>query len=309
VALESSKRQFIDQALAPNELLDKSTLDNLSCLCSADLEYFKQLWVRTGVDHKLQVISQLVKLSQENFRFNFSEIFLYCLYDTDSRIRADAITGLAEEEDYHYISPLLIILKKDNDNNVREAAVKALGNFAILGATGKLSGNLINRIYDALLAILDDKNAGIDSKRLALEAIAPLHLPRVKDLIENAFRSPDTNLKASGLRAMGRNCDTYWLDMLRDSLRNDNRDLRYEAAIAITELGCEETLPDLIELSDDEDDRIQEAAVRGLGEVGGDEARSVLDELAKSPDQSVRHAAQLAIKELDYCNDPMNPNL
>jgi HEAT repeat protein len=309
VALESSKQQFIDQALAPKELLDKSTLFNLSCLCSADLEYFKRQWVRTGLEHKRQVISQLVKLSQENFRLNFSEIFLYCLYDTDSRIRIDAITGLSEEEDYHYISPLLVVLRKDKDNKVREAAVKALGSFAILGATGKLSESMNTRIYDALLVILDDENAGIDIKRLALEAIAPLHLPRVKDLIENAFRSSDPVLKTSALRAMGLNCDPYWLATLRDSFHNASRDLRYEAAIAISELGCEETLPDLIELVDDEDDRIQEAAIKGLGELGGDEARKVLDKLARSPEETVRSAALLAIKEIDYCNDPMNPNL
>ncbi len=112
---EVSIRQYIAEALAPNELLTKSLLTRLSCISVGDLEYFKQLWPGIPVDRKRHVISQLVKLSQDNFRLNFSEIFVYCLYDTDSRVRASAIAGLSDEEDYCYVSPLVHIAKKRYD--------------------------------------------------------------------------------------------------------------------------------------------------------------------------------------------------
>ena len=309
MTLEPSKRRLIEVLLTTNEPLNKTSLSNLTCLCIDDLEYFKQLWSLTPVERRRDIISQLVKLSQENFRLNFSEIFVYCLYDVDSKVRTDAILGLSEEESYRYVAPLLAILKKDTDEKVREVAVKALGNFALQGASGKFSDSIVNRIYDALLAILDDKNMGMNIKCLALEAISPLNLPRVREFIAEAYNSDDINLKISALRAMGRNCDPFWLTDLRESLHAGNNEVRYESAFAIGELGCEEVLADLVKLLDDPDIRIQEAAIRGLGEVGGERPRQVLNDLLKSPQQRIRNAAKIAIKELDFCNDPVNPSL
>jgi HEAT repeat protein len=302
---KTSSKKYIAEALDSNEILVTSTLSHLSNLNADDLDFFKQSWSRINIERKRQVISQLAHLSQNNFRLNFSEIFIYCLYDTDSKIRVDAIAGLSEEENYQYISPLVHILKKDSSPEVREAAVTALGNFALQGEIGKLSQACTTRIYEALIEILDNKASGIETRRLALEAIAPLSLPRVKDLIEEAYHSNDVKLKTSAIRAMGHNCDPMWLNSLLSALGNGNNELLHETLRAIGELGAEEALPDLIKLLEDSNTDVQEAVIRALGEIGGDESRQTLSELTQSPQQVVRRAAKAALKELDFCNDTL----
>jgi HEAT repeat protein len=299
-----SKKKHIAQVLAPDELLVTSKLSHLSNLDEADLEFFKQSWERTSEGRKRQVISQLVHLGQTNFRLDFSSIFLFCLSDPDSMVRADAIAGLAEEEDYRYISPLVSLLKGDSSAGVREAAIVALGKFALVGELRKLSYASTNKVYQALLTVLDDSSAGDKLHCLALEAIAPLSLPRVKELIEKAYRSSNLSMKTCALRAMGHNCDMSWLTILIRELGSDNAKMRYAAVQAIGEIGSDEALPYLIQLSRDKDTQVQEAAIKGLGEIGGETARETLNRLIRSPQPRVRKAAKAAMSELNVYEEP-----
>jgi HEAT repeat protein len=300
-----SNKKYIAEVLDSNEILTISALSHLSNLNADDLDFFKKSWSRINTERKRQVISQMAHLSRDNFRLNFSEIFIYCLYDIDSKIRVASIAGLSEEENFQYISPLVHILKKDRSPEVREAAVTALGNFALQGEIGKLPPASTTKIYEAFIGILDDKASGIETRCLALVAIAPLSLPRVKDLIEEAYHSNDIKLKISAIRAMGRNCDPMWLKSLLNALESGNNELLHEAVRAIGELGAEEALPDLIKLLEDANIDLQEAVIRALGEIGGDESRQALSELSQNPQQAIRRAAKAALKELDFCNDPL----
>lgn len=301
----ASNKKHIVATLDPTELLVPSKLIHLSNLNESDLDFLKQSWAITSTERRRQVISQLVKLSQTNFRVNFSEIFFYCLYDPDAQVRTEAVAGLADEENYRHISPLIQLLARDSSAEVKEAAVVALGKFAVLGEMGKLSDASTNEVYQALLAVLDDKSAGSELQCLALEAIAPLNLPRVPDLIKAAYRSKGSERKLCALRAMGRNCYEPWLSILVRELDSDNAEVRYEAAHAISELGAEEALPYLVRLSADKDSRVQESAIRGLAEIGSEEARQALNKLASSPQQRVSQAARAALKELIFDEEPL----
>ncbi len=301
----ASNKKYIAATLDPNELLVPSKLIHLSNLNESDLDFMKQSWARTMTERRRQVIMQLVKLSQTNFRVNFSEIFFFCLQDLDAQVRAEAISGLADEEDYRHIAPLTQLLAKDSSAAVKEAAVLALGKFALLGEIGKLSTASTNEVYQALLAVLDDTSAGGELQCLALEAIATLNLPRVPDLIKAAYRSKSAERKLCALRAMGRNCNESWLSLLVRELDNDNAEIRYEAAHALSELGAEDALPHLIKLAADKDSRVQEVAIKGLGEIGSEEARQALTRLAKSSQQRVRQAARTALKDLDFDDEPL----
>ena len=301
----ASNKKHIAATLDPSELLVPSKLIHLSNLNESDLDFLKQSWARTITERRRQVIAQLVKLSQSNFRANFSEIFSFCLQDSDAQVRAEAIAGLADEEDYRHIAPLTRLLASDSSAVVKKAAVLALGKFALLGEMGKLSPASTNEVYQALLTVLDDTSSGVELQCLALEAIAPLNLPRVPDLIKAAYRSKGAERKLCALRAMGRNCNEFWLSLLVRELDSDNAEMRYEAAHALSELGAEEALPYLVKLATDKDSRVQEAAIHGLGENGSEEARQALTKLTKSPQQQVRQAARTALKELDFDDEPL----
>jgi HEAT repeat protein len=305
----ASKKKYIAEILDRNVLLTKSALSQLSSLIGSDLEFLKQFWAQTDPEHRRQIILNLVKLGQSNFKLNFGDIFFFCLHDPDSEVRVNAIAGLEEEENYQYISPLVHLLTEDRSGRVREAAARALGKFALLGEIGKLSASATNEVYHALLSVLDDKSTPAEMKYLALEAIAPLNLPRVKALIEEAYHSDDFQHKAGALRAMGSNCNLSWLTDLLSELGSTNAEIRYEAVRAIGQIGSERALPGLIKLIEDSDARVQEAAIKALGEIGGQEARQSLNKLTRNLQQRIRQAAKAALKELDFCEDPLSPSL
>jgi len=192
---------------------------------------------------------------------------------------------------------------EDTSAKVRTAATTALGAFALQGELGELPPQYTDRVYTALLKVIDNKNEAAEVKRRALEAIAPLSLPRVKEIIEKAYHSNDVKLKASAIYAMGRNCDPVWLTNLISELNSEQAKIRYEAANACGELAAEEAVPHLIDLTRDSDAKVQEAAMRALGEIGGEEAKQTLDKLARSPQPRIRKTAKSALKELQFCQD------
>ena len=303
---EASQKANIVDLLDSSHPLALFKLPHLSNLTASDLDFLKQSWGNTSLERKRQIVSQLVQLSQTNFRVNFSDIFFFLLRDKDAKIRADAIAGLADEEDYRHIPPLVRVVKEDGSAEVKKAAVMALGKFAVLGEVGKLSATSIREVYQALLAVLDDASAGGEMHCLALESLAPLNLPQVKERIEKAYRSSDMTMKTCAVRAMGRNCDEMWFATLLRALGSKNAALRYESTVALGDLGSEEAIPYLIKLSGDEDNHVQEAAIKGIGEIGGEEARQALNTLSKSSQQRIRNAARAALKELQSYDNPLH---
>jgi HEAT repeat protein len=302
----SPRMQRIVEIFDASKPVASSKLIYLSDLNSEELKFMEEVWGNADVARRRGVISKLVNLSEDDFRLDFSGIFTFCLRDPDEAVRIQAIAGLEEEENYRLVTPLLQSLKKDSYPEVRAAAAMALGKFALLGELGKLPVHLRDKIYTALIETLDSKAETAGVKRRALEAISPLNLPRVKELIEQAYHANDVKLKASAIYAMGRNCDQVWLTILLSELNSDEAEIRYKAAIACGEIGDEEAIPHLLRLLKDEDNQVQEAAIKALGEIGGEQAKLALNQLAKSPQPRIREATKSALREIQFCEDPLS---
>jgi HEAT repeat protein len=86
------------------------------------------------------------------------------------------MTGLDGEENYLLITPLVRALKEDDSAKVRAAAATALGKFALLGELDKLPTHYKNKVYTALLDVMDNKAETAEVKRRALEAVSPFKL-------------------------------------------------------------------------------------------------------------------------------------
>jgi HEAT repeat protein len=300
------KSLLIADIFDPNKRLMASKLAHLTDLSSSDLKLLKAAWAKSDAARQQQIVSGLVHLSETNLLLNFTNIFLFCLGDADEKIRAQAVAGLEAEEDEAIIVPLIKALKEDKSPGVRAAAATALNNFAMLAELGKLSDAYAEKVYSALLQILDNQTENAEVKRQALGAIAPLSKPRVKELIEDAYHSKDPKLKAGAIYAMGRNCDPVWLESLLAELSNSEPEMRYQAATALGELGAEEAVPQLSKLATDEDAEVQEAAIKAMGEIGGDQARQILKRLMKNQDARICEAANSALQELSLCESPLS---
>ena len=301
----SPRMQHMAEIFDSSKPVTSSKLGYLSDLSSKELKFLEEIWANADAARRHQVISQLVHLSEVDFRLDFSGVFVFCLSDLDETIRTQVIAGLDGEENYLLITPLLRVLKEDNSAKVRAAAAIALGKFALLGELGKLPTYYKNKIYTALLEVLENKVETAEMKRRALEAVSSFNMPRVKELIEQAYHTDDVKLKASAIYAMGRNCDSAWLTTLMTALNSNEAEIRYEAANACGELGAEEAVPHLLKLIKDEDCQVQEAAIKALGQIGGEQAKQALNKLAKNPQPKIRQAAKSALEEVHFCEDPL----
>lgn len=302
----SPRMQHIAEIFDPGKPLASSKLVYLSDLSNEELKFLEEIWANADASRRHQIISQLVHLSEVDVKLDFSGVFVLCLHDTDATIRTQAVAGLDGEENYTLITPLLHALKEDSSAEVRAATAVALGKFALLCELGKLPTHFKEKIYTALLNAWGTKVEATLVKRRALEAISPSNLPRVRELIEQAYHSNDIKLKASAIYAMGRNCDSTWLNILLAELNNDEAEVRYEVANACGELGSEEAVSLLIKLTKDKDNQVQEAAIKALGEIGGEEAKQALIKLTKNPQPRIREAAKSALKEVHFCEDPLS---
>jgi len=302
----SPSLQQIPEIFDSNKSVNSAKLAYLSALNSDELEFLAEIWAKTDLRRRQEVISQLVHLSEVDFSLDFSGVFVSVLRDSDEIIRAQAITGLDGEDNYLLIKPLVHALKEDVSIQVRSAAAMALGKFALQGELGNLPSYYCETVYKSLLGVLDSKTELTEVKRRALEAISPFNMSRVKEFIETAYHTDDIKLRASAISAMGHNCDLVWLPTVLAELNSKEIEIRYEAANACGELGAEEAVPRLIEMTENEDQQVREVAIKALGEIGNTPAKQALSKLAKNPHHGIQEAAKSALKEIQFCEDPLS---
>jgi HEAT repeat protein len=280
-------------------------LAELSDLKPEELRLFDRVWEEIEPKRRRQIIYQLVELAEDNIELNFDGIFKHRLKDPSDEVRAKAIEGLWENEEASFIEPLINLMERDSSVKVREAAATALGRFTILAEYHKLVPEHISRLSRALLVAINDSDNPVEVRRRALEAIAPLSLLQVRQAIIEAYHSDSLKLKVSAIYAMGRSCDPAWLEILLGELASDSTELRYEAAIACGELGEEEAVSRLVELTADDDDAdVQLAAVQALGKIGGSEAKECLELCLSHRSEAVRQVAEQALYEMEVITEP-----
>ena len=296
---------YLDELGRLEKPLITSKLADLSDLTPDELDLFRQAWAKIAPERRRQIVQRLVDLAEDNFELNFDEIFRVCLFDEDAEVRTSAIDGLWECEDRTLIEPLVHLLRWDGDERVRAAAATALGRFALLAEYGKLPELDVARVDSSLLAAIDDETELFEVKRRAIEAISFRSLPRVREIILQAYRSGDPSLQVNAIYAMGLNCDPMWLPELLKELNSADPEMRYEAVRACGELGDERAVSRLIELVADPDMEVKLAAIEALGQIGGNAAKGKLQDCLDSRNDVIRQAAEEALEELEFEEGPL----
>ena len=309
--LSPIKKTIIELGNSDKSLLN-SRLSELSNLNSEELESLVRLWAPIEPQRRRQIVHRLVELVEDNLELNFDSIFKHCLKDEDDEVRSKAIEGFWENEEASLIDPLINLLEQDNSEKVQAAAAIALGKFAMLAEHKKLRPCHISKIQEALLAAITDKNKPVEVSRRALEAVAPMSLPRVKTAIMEAYQSYNSRLRISSIYAMGKSYDPSWLPILLKELASADADaeVRYEAAGACGELEEEAAVPCLIKLVNDPDADpdadVQMAAIQALGKIGSTQAKECLEQCLDSASEAVRQTAKEALNELEVIEDPLS---
>ncbi len=300
---EASLSKYIADILRGEKLPTRSGLAKLSGIGDGCLQLMQEKWPQTNVIRRRRISSSLLALSRKNLHLDFSRIFYFYLDDKDARVRAAALAGISDEEDQRLSARFASMLLEDKSVEVRLQAAYALGRLAMLNEYGEVRQKNTDIIYQTLLKTLDKKAETVKVKAAALQAIAPLSLPKVRGLIEAAYHSDKKELQLGAISAMGLNSSRMWLTALAEEIGNTDDERRLAAVRALGELGEEDAALYLIEVIEDENPLIQEEAIRALGQVGGPEARQMLENLRESPQEHLRSTAVEALEELDICDD------
>lgn len=300
--------EIIAKSLYSDSEIYNADLARLSDLNDDDLSQFRKAWNNAEIKRRVEVAGKLVSLGEDDVTLDFTRLFKAFLDDPEPGIRIRALEGLGLEDKYNVVRPILHTLKTDESAEVREAAARTAGKFALLAEWGDLPEAVGKDIFDVLLGVLENSSELVSVRRRALESIAPFQQEPVDSYIEDYYYSNEPGVKASALFAMGRNCQSRWLDFLIDEMQSSDAEIRFEAARASGEVGEEEAVPGLLILLDDHDHEVQEASITALGKIGGREARQALQRLSKSHDTRIKDAAKSALTELETCEDPLSSN-
>jgi hypothetical protein len=284
----------------------QASLYHLSSLEAKQVDCVREAWPRLPVELRRQITRRLVELAEADFEVDFGAIFRIGLEDGDAEVRTAAVEGLWEDEDVRLIPLLVTRLREDEAATVRAVTATSLGRFILLGELNKIRPEPLALAYEILLATCTSPEEHTEVQRRALESLAYVCNETVAELIREAYATPDEKVHISAVFAMGRSADTRWSQHVQQELFNPNPEMRYEAARACGELQLREAVPELEELTDDVDREVQEAALWALGQIGGDEARKILNRYCQEGDEATRAAAEAALDELNFLHGDLS---
>ena len=296
---------LLDELRESAALPPQASLYHLSNLEAEGVALVRETWPCLPVKLRRRLIMRLVELAEADFEVDFGAVFRLGLEDEDAEVRTAAIEGLWEDEDV-FLIPLLVARLQDEALTVRAAAATSLGRFILLGELKRIRPDPQSMAYAATLATCRDAEEHVEVRRRALESLAYVSDEAVTQLIREAYAAPEERARISAVFAMGRSANDCWARQVRQELFSPNPEMRYEAARACGELQLREAVPELAELTCDTDPEVQEAACWALGQVGGEEARDVLERCCLAEDEATRAAANAALGEFEFLHGDLS---
>ncbi|MFO7741937.1 MAG: HEAT repeat domain-containing protein [Anaerolineae bacterium] len=279
---------------------DPAALYYLSNLDAQEADRVCRVWTELPADLRVELTKWMVEMAEADFTLNFGAIFRMGMEDRDPRVREAAIDGLWEDEDVRLVPPLAERLREDESTRVRAAAARSLGRYVLLGELERIRPRPLRMAYEALVEAYQTRTEAAEVKRRALESLAYVCDDTVVTSIREAYGSSTEKVRISAVFAMGRSADTRWEREVQQELFSTNPEMRYEAARACGKLQLSEAVSMLEELTEDADIEVQEAAIWALGQVGGDRAREILDYYCQVSDETLRSAAEAAVREFEF---------
>ena len=263
-----------------DEPLSAALIYRLSDMTADELDTLKRSWEIIPVNRRCQLLTRLIETSETSIDVDFSHVARYALNDADGEVRKLAIEALWEATDPNTMDRFIQLMQMDNAAIVREAAAQALGRFVLAGQLGDLNPQIANRAESALLEVNLEAIEPLNVIRRALESLAYSEREEVPSLIGEAYRHEADIMRVSAIHAMGCSADVRWEDTVISALDDPEPAIRYEAVRASGELLLTDSVHRLIEMLNESDREIQEAAIWSLGEIGGNTAVRALMALA-----------------------------
>ena len=287
------------------ETIPYSTLSELSGIDKSDAQELTEYLSFWNPEQVRELYARLTSLMEGDLQMEFDSIFIEGVDSDDDVTRSLSVTGLAESTHPSLLRILLRLLRNDDSEDVRIAAALGLSRMATLAHEDKIQSRQAVDLQAMLTECFNDELETSDVRRRALEALAIFQGEAIEAYIEIAYEESEddeeegTHMRESAIHAMGRNSSPKWTEIIVEELENADASCRFEAAIALGNLGNEEHLGHLMELMDDTDIEVQTAAVRAIGFIGGTQAQRTLRNLLTSTEPAVVEAAKESLRYVD----------
>ncbi len=278
--------------------LSYASLPELSGLTNPQAEEFGQLWLEWSDERVLELVKRMVALCEEQPDVEFESIYRQGLVHANAQVRLSALSGLDESGDRKLIKPFCEMMTGDPSPVVRAAAAESLAYLSSLAQAGKLAPRDEKSLSEELFGVLGNEEEFDAVKLKALEAVSVFGGDRLTPYLEAAWSSGDMSARQSSIYAMGRTSDPKWADRVVEDLEHDLVSVRYEATMAIGELGDEAHLRALEVPLDDEDLTVQLAAISAVERIGGDVAKDMLELRLVSSEPRVVELVQQALETM-----------
>lgn len=310
---KSSKSLALKDALAAMSAgdapLDENVLRAFSDLSGEQLKAWAHAWQPLAGERRIAIMEQLRDFAEEDFEQDFNALYRVGLLDPEERVRLAAIEGLFEEEHHSLINPLIAVLQNDPAEFVRAAAAQSLGRFVLLGEKDGMTAPRKEQVYAALMRALLTEPASSTVHRRALESLAYVTNEEIDLQIRDAFNAQDDLLRLSAIVAMGRSSNRAYADLVRSELHSLSPAVRREAARASGNLEDEDAVPALAQLLDDPDPSVRFVALDALAEIGGKDAKRLIEAAAESDDEEFAMHAEEALEEMEFWHGELDFSL
>ena len=294
----------LDSLLDEKKEFPRKYFQQFSDIGTLELKTLMDVWPRVGLSRKLSLLEGLETMAESDTLVNFDDFAKAILDDADSTVRGRAIRLLKESDDVHLVPPYINILNSDADVQTRAEAANVLGIFVDLGELDEIPEDVYHQVEDALLAVANG-NDDAKVRRRALESLGYSSRSEAATLIESAYRREDPAWQASALFAMARSADSRWDDDVLASLANENRNVREAAVEAAGQLSVKAAGPILIKmLEEEEDDDVTTAIIWSLSQIGGEDARTYIENLLdQTEDEEQIEFLEEALENLAFTED------
>ncbi|HEX2696109.1 MAG TPA: HEAT repeat domain-containing protein [Anaerolineales bacterium] len=272
-------QKIIDELQDSGQELSRRSLQDFSDIDSASLRALLEAWPHIQPDRKRTLLEGLQSLADSDTLVSFDDFARAMLNDDDPQVRARAIRLLDECDDAKLVPTFIKILNEDADENARAEAAFALGKYVELGELEEVSEAIQRQAEDALLA-KENSDDKLNVRRNALESLGYSSRPEVATLIESAFRRENPDWQASALLAMGFSADERWEEDVLARLDDNNPRVQLAAVQAAGQLGLASARLTLLKLLEDiQDDDVASAAIWSLSQIGGEDVRAYIENL------------------------------
>ena len=306
---ERNIEEVLEQLFANPETVKLGSLALLSDLDPDEAAVFQAEWTLLDPTYRRSIAQSMQELGEASLELDFRAVFLQLLSDTDPSVRHAAIRGLFEDTRHSTLTRILDILVHDADPAVRATAATTLGGWTLRIAQADVAPRTQELVQQTLFDVYHAPATPVEVRRRILETLGYLgNVDPVVAALTEAHQHPELPWQQSTLCAMGRTGMPRWLPTIQAAFAAPEAALRFEAARAAGEISdlARSVVPELANLAVDDDLEVATAAMWSLGQIGGDQARRLLERLAQSESGSRSTLATEALHELQFFADPLN---